>query len=107
MRNRRRGQIAVIFISRRSTGDDASYNDAAAAMATLASQQPGYCGHDSVRDADGAGITISYWADDASAIAWRDHPEHKRIRDLGRTRWYVSYETIVTRVERDYHWASD
>lgn len=104
MRNRRRGQIAVIFLSRRLAGEDDAYGVAAQAMEELARVQPGYCGHDSVRGDDRSGITISYWADEASAIAWRDHPEHKRIRDLGRARWYASYETVVTRVERDYHW---
>jgi hypothetical protein len=34
---------------------------AADRMAELASEQPGYLGVDSVRDANGVGITVSYW----------------------------------------------
>lgn len=100
----RRGQIAVMFLSRRNGRDDAGYAAAAADMEALAAIQPGYRGIDSVRDADGAGITISWWADDASAIAWRDHPVHRTIRDRGGHDWYDTYEVAVAGVERSYRW---
>ena len=105
MRDLRTGQIAVIFASTRNRIDDAGYAAAAAAMDALAAAQPGYCGMDSVRGADGYGITVSYWADDAAAIAWRDHPAHRATRDAGRTRWYDDYSIAVARVERDYGWS--
>ena len=54
--------------------------------------------------AGGLGITLSFWADDASALLWRDHPEHKAIRDAGRDRWYRSYEVIVCEAQRSYAW---
>ena len=105
MRHPREGQVAVIFVSQRTRDDADGYAAAAEAMAALAAQQPGYAGIESVRDETGLGITISYWADDASAKAWRDHPEHARIRDLGRARWYEWYALEVTRVERGYRWS--
>lgn len=95
----------MIFVSQRTDGDAEGYAQAAEAMAALAAAQPGYAGVDSVRDASGLGITVSYWADDASARAWRDNPEHARIRDLGRARWYDWYTLEVTRVERGYRWS--
>ena len=105
MRNHpRTGQIAVIFISQRTREDDAGYAAAAEAMDALAARQPGYAGIDSARGEDGIGITVSYWDDDAAALAWRDDPDHARIRDLGRERWYDWYELQVTRVERGYSW---
>jgi heme-degrading monooxygenase HmoA len=104
MAGERTGQIAVIFVSRRSGEDAGGYAAAAAAMAELAAAQPGYRGVDSVRDGDGVGITVSYWADQASAAAWRDHPDHVRIREAGRDRWYDSYEVVVAAVARDYSW---
>lgn len=73
-------------------------------MAALAARQPGYAGIESARGADGIGITVSYWEDDAAARAWRDDPDHARIRDLGRKRWYDWYELQVARVERAYGW---
>lgn len=100
----RTGQVAVIFVAQRTGEDDAGYGAAAAAMAALAERQGGYAGIRSVRGDDGLGITVSYWTDEAAAIAWRDHAEHARIRERGRERWYDWYELQVTRVERDYGW---
>lgn len=105
MQPNRAGQIAVIFASHRTGEDEDGYGQAADAMESLAAQQPGYCGVISTRGADGFGITVSYWSDDASAKAWRDHPDHARIRDLGRGRWYASYTLEVARVERGYDWS--
>ncbi|WP_174285635.1 antibiotic biosynthesis monooxygenase [Sphingomonas bacterium] len=107
MRHHRTGRIAVIFASTRNRTDDAGYAAAAEAMDVLAAAQPGYCGIDSVRDPDGRGITVSYWIDDAAAIAWRDHPCHRATRDEGRARWYSDYSVTVARVERDYDWSGE
>ena len=100
----RTGQIVVIFMSQRTVGDDAGYAKAAAAMDRLAATQPGYCGVDSARGADGLGITVSWWADEASALAWRAHPEHAAIRARGRAEWYARYEVAVAEVGRSYEW---
>ena len=107
MRDERHGQIVVIFLSQRTPEGDAGYGAAADAMEALARSQPGYRGFESVRGADGIGITLSYWADDASALAWKNHPEHKAIRDAGRADWYRRYEVVVAEVQRDYRWNKD
>ena len=100
----RTGQTAVIFIAARNEQDDEGYGAAAAAMAALAATQPGYRGIDSVRDESRVGVTVSYWADEASAVAWRQHPEHTRIRDEGRGRWYDWYHLHVAVIGRSYSW---
>jgi heme-degrading monooxygenase HmoA len=104
MGSERTGQVAVIFTSRRTAADDAGYAAAAEAMDRLAAQQPGYRGVASARGEDGVGITISYWADEASAFAWRNNTEHAAIRDLGRARWYDWYTVEVVTVDRAYDW---
>ncbi|MEO9131917.1 MAG: antibiotic biosynthesis monooxygenase [Sphingomonas sp.] len=100
----RSGQIVVIFLSIRTDADDAGYGEAADAMESLAAVQPGYCGIESTRGPEGLGITLSFWADTASALCWRDHPEHAAIRDAGRDRWYQRYEVIVCEAQRSYAW---
>lgn len=100
----RAGQTLVIFLSVRTADDDTGYAAAADEMAGLAAAQPGYRGVESTRGADGLGITISFWADEASALAWRSHPRHAEIRELGRGRWYQSYEVIVAGASRGYRW---
>ncbi|WP_419807782.1 antibiotic biosynthesis monooxygenase family protein [Sphingomonas sp.] len=100
----RTGQVAVIFASQRNGVDAAGYDIAAVAMDALAAAQAGYRGVESTRGADGFGITVSYWADDDAARAWRDHPIHAETREAGRARWYDRYAVTVARVERGYDW---
>lgn len=100
----RTGQIAVIFVSERTLEDDAGYAEAAERMAALAAAQPGYRGADDARGEDRIGITVSYWADEASAVAWRNHPEHAAIREKGRGRWYRWYRLHVAGIGRSYDW---
>ena len=100
----RTGQVAVIFVSERTLDDEAGYADAAMRMASLAASQPGYRGAEDARGADRIGITVSYWADEASAIAWRQHPEHAAIREAGRERWYRWYRLHVAEIDRSYSW---
>lgn len=102
----RPGQIAVIFASHRTLNDDSGYAAAAIEMEALAMLQPGYRGIDSARGDDRFGITVSYWADDAAAIAWRDHPRHAAIRAIGRGCWYDRYSVTIARIERHYDWAA-
>lgn len=104
MEENRTGQIAVIFASRRSGEDTGGYHAAAAEMEALAASQPGCRGIDSVRGADGFGVTVSYWADEASVAAWRAHLDHARTREQGRALWYDEYVVHVAEIGRSYAW---
>ena len=61
---------AVVFSSLRNQEDAEGYAEAAERMMTLATQQPGYLGAESVRDADGVGITVSYWRSETDILDW-------------------------------------
>lgn len=93
---------AVIFASIRTAQDDHGYGVASERMAQLASEQQGYLGVDSVRAADGIGITVSYWTSEAAIAAWRRNAEHTIAREQGRKSWYQEYELRVAKVERAY-----
>ena len=93
---------AVVFSSRRSTQDDAGYAKASQRMLEVAAQQPGFLGAESSRDAEGFGITVSYWRDEASISGWKAQAEHAAIRERGRWLWYTHFEVRVARVERAY-----
>lgn len=92
---------AVIFASRRTPGDN-GYGDMAVHMGKLASAQPGYLGFESVRGADGFGVTISYWESPQAIRNWKDHAEHLFAQQGGVQRWYEHYEVRVAKVERAY-----
>ncbi|WP_372017974.1 antibiotic biosynthesis monooxygenase family protein [Pseudoxanthomonas sp. 10H] len=91
---------AVIFSSRRNGADPGEYAAAADRMLELARVQPGFLGVESAREADGFGITVSYWESEAAIRAWREHAEHAQVRRHGRRHWYEHYELRVARVER-------
>ena len=92
---------AVIFTSVR-TDVDRGYGAVADRMVELAAQQPGFLGVETTRGADGLGITVSYWRDDASIAAWKAEVRHLAGQRLGRERWYEHYELRVAKVERAY-----
>jgi uncharacterized protein (DUF952 family)/heme-degrading monooxygenase HmoA len=99
--------VAVVFSSRRRAFDDDAYADAAARMEELAALQTGFVGVESARNPDGSGITVSYWRTVDDAHAWGAVAEHRMIQELGRQRWYSSYELHVAEVVRSHSWRLD
>lgn len=90
---------AVIFSNIRTEVEE-GYEKTAWDMVDLATQQPGYLGHESVRD--GLGITISYWASLEAIQAWKKQTDHLVAQRMGREKWYKAYTTRIALVERDY-----
>ena len=92
---------AVIFTSLR-TGQDKGYGLMADRMVELAAQQPGFLGVETTRGADGLGITVSYWKDEASIKAWKANAQHQVAQEAGKKVWYADYMLRVAKVERAY-----
>jgi heme-degrading monooxygenase HmoA len=92
--------VAVIFTSTRTAGDN-GYDAMSQAMEKLAADQPGYLGIESARDAD-LGITVSYWADETSAQAWKQVAAHLAAQRRGREAWYTDYRVRIAVVHRAY-----
>src|SRR4051812_6189357 len=65
---------AVIFSSQRTEGDR-GYANVADRMAELAAKQPGFLGIETVRGANGFGITVSYWTTLEAISAWKRESE--------------------------------
>ncbi len=95
------GALAVIFTSLRTASDD-GYAQTAEEMVRLASEQDGFLGVESARDADGLGLTVSYWRDEAAILAWRQQGDHLAAQAAGKARWYRAYRVRICRVEREY-----
>lgn len=99
---------AVIFTSHRdatSSPDNDGYEDTAQRMLNLAAEQPGYLGVEHARE--DLGITVSYWADEASIRAWKHNADHEFAQYEGKTRWYDGFEMRIARVERAYNFRRD
>jgi heme-degrading monooxygenase HmoA len=93
---------AVIFSAQHSGQARAAYERTADRMVELAAGQPGFLGIESVRGADGFGITVSYWASEDAIAAWKAHAEHLEAQALGKSVWYADFALRVARVERAY-----
>ncbi|WP_454848983.1 antibiotic biosynthesis monooxygenase family protein [Rhizobium binxianense] len=96
----------VAFSSTRTQGDN-GYGAMAKKMEELALAQPGCLGVESARDAEGFGITNSFWADEESLRAWKQVVAHLAAQRLGRERWYRHYKVRIARVERDYAFTAE
>jgi heme-degrading monooxygenase HmoA len=92
---------AVIFSSQRTEGDR-GYGHMAERMMEVASKQPGFLGAETVRGADGFGITVSYWASEEAIVAWKAHADHKPAQEAGKRVWYEQYQLRIAKVERAY-----
>lgn len=89
----------AIFTSLRRAGDD-GYDARSARMVELARAQPGFLGMESARNADGHGITLSYWESLAAIQAWKGNLEHQEAQRRGRLDWYEAYALRIAKVER-------
>lgn len=93
---------AAIF-SNQHRGAQPEYAATATRMVELAKTMPGFLKCDSARGADGFGITVSYWSSLDAIAAWRAHAEHAVAQQIGRERFYASYDLRIARVERHVH----
>lgn len=92
----------VVIFTSRLRGAAPGYAEMATAMEELAASQEGYLGRETARGADGLGISVSYWRDEAAIKAWKADTRHKLAQKLGHERWYESFHLRVARVERAY-----
>ena len=90
---------AVIFTSLKAK-EDQDYGAMSERMIALVQRQEGFLGFESAREA--LGITVSYWRNEDSILAWKAQIEHQEAQKLGKERWYTDYRIRIAKVERDY-----
>lgn len=93
---------AVVFASRRTADHAPEYAQAAHELEARARTLPGFLGLESARDAEGFGLTVSYWRTEGDLMAWKADAVHALAQVAGRERFYAAYEVRVARVERVY-----
>lgn len=90
---------AVIFSSEKSD-DLEGYTEMDEATMTLAAQQPGYLGYESVTSQNRT-IFISYWENKAAIENWRINSTHKMAK-AGAHKWYKRYLSQICLVESSH-----
>ena len=81
---------------------DAEYSTTAARLRELALTQFGCLEFVAVTEGDQE-VALSYWPDEASIRAWKQHTDHLMAQQLGRERWYSGYRVEVAEIKRHYH----
>jgi heme-degrading monooxygenase HmoA len=92
---------AVIFTSQRTEGDR-GYGSMSERMAQIAATMPGFLGLEAARDANGFGLTVSYWESEEAIRNWKQQTDHKATQEAGRRMWYEDYQLRIAKVERAY-----
>jgi hypothetical protein len=95
-----RQMYAVIFRAEISLLDD-TYSEMASRLRDLAISKYGCVEFIAVTEGDQE-VAISYWDSLGQIQAWKNDPEHQKAQELGRTRWYKSYQVQVVEVIRSY-----
>jgi len=95
--------VVTIFRSRiRDGADMAAIEAAGGRMYELASAMPGFVSYKDYTAADGESVAIVEFADEASVLAWRNHPEHREVQERGRKEFMSEYRIQVCQALRDY-----
>lgn len=80
---------------------DQEYSDTAARLRNLAIEKYGCL--DFVATTEGhQEIAISYWETLEQISRWKQDAEHKRAQQLGRSKWYKTYQVQIVEVLREY-----
>jgi heme-degrading monooxygenase HmoA len=93
--------MLVVIFRARVRRVDQEYSRVAARMRELAIREFGCLEFHAVTEGEHE-VALSYWPDEQSIGAWRNHPEHVLAQQAGRDRWYASYSVQVAEVTREY-----
>lgn len=87
--------VVVVFRSRLREGVEEQIMADGMRMYELASQMPGFISYKDFVAEDGENVSIIEFDTEENVAAWRDHPEHKEIQELGRSRYFQEYTIHV------------
>ncbi|MCW8860017.1 MAG: antibiotic biosynthesis monooxygenase [Deltaproteobacteria bacterium] len=91
---------AVIFKAEINVLDDA-YIKMATRMRDLAINKYGCIEFTAVSE-ENQEVAISYWHNQGQIKAWKNDPEHQQAQELGKTKWYKSYQVQIAEIIRSY-----
>ncbi len=92
--------IVTIFRSRLRPEAVAEYEPHAARIEALARTMDGFVAFERFAAADGERVSIITFADETTHNAWRDHPAHREVQQMGRDRFYATFDVSVTALLR-------
>lgn len=96
--------IAVIFEVEPALDGYDAYLEHAARLKPMLEKMDGFISVERFRSLTDPGklVSLSFWRDEASVRAWREHPEHRATQAAGRAGIFRDYRLRVAAVVRDY-----
>ncbi len=96
--------IAVIFEVEPAPDGYAAYLEHAARLRPMLEKMDGFISVERFQSLTDPGklVSLSFWRDEASVRAWREHPEHRATQAAGRAGIFRDYRLRVAAVVRDY-----
>lgn len=96
--------IAVIFEVEPHADSRGAYLDIAAELKPLLEQMDGFISVERFESLTQPGkiLSLSFWRDEESIMAWRKVAEHRKAQNAGRARHFSDYRLRVASVIRDY-----
>ena len=96
--------IAVIFEVEPSRDGHAVYLEHAARLRPMLEQMDGFISVERFQSLTNPQklVSLSFWRDEASVRAWREHVEHRVTQAVGRAGVFDDYRLRVATVVRDY-----
>jgi heme-degrading monooxygenase HmoA len=95
--------VVTVFRSRLRPESVDQYHETAARILELARTMPGFVDFKSFAADDGERVSIVTFASRETHLAWRHHPEHRAAQQMGRDRFYASYDISVGDVTGESH----
>ena len=87
--------IVAIFRARVRPENAERYYALADKVAVIARSMPGFISWKAYTAADGERVSIHEWDTPEHLRAWREHPEHVKVQELGRQDFYEEYTLYV------------
>jgi heme-degrading monooxygenase HmoA len=87
--------IVAIFRARVRPDNADRYYALADEMGEIARSMPGFISWKGYFADDGERVSVHEWESAEALEAWRTHPEHLRIQELGRQDFYDEYTLYV------------
>lgn len=96
--------IAIIFEVHPAEGQEPAYLDHAAKLRPMLEEMDGFISVERFQSLTTPGklLSLSFWRDEETVSAWRNHTVHRRYQAMGRDGLFADYRLRVVSVIRDY-----
>ena len=71
-------------------------------MRELAEAMPGFISFKTFQAEDGERVSLIEFESEDTLQSWREHPEHQKSQELGRTKFYDDFQIQVCSILRQY-----